>query len=160
VEATIALSIVFLARELLSGEAGRSGVTRTYPWIVAFSFGLLHGLGFASALAKIALPQGEIPLALFAFNLGVELGQLTFIAAVLSVWRGALARPRGTSCDAYVGTAPGRLRGRHHGLVLDLRSPRRCPVTASRAVTKDAPYKGRRFFSHKATKLRMLDDYF
>jgi hypothetical protein len=87
VEATIALSIVFLARELLSGEAGRSGVTRTYPWIVAFSFGLLHGLGFASALAKIALPQGEIPLALFAFNLGVELGQLTFIAAVLSVWR-------------------------------------------------------------------------
>jgi hydrogenase/urease accessory protein HupE len=87
VEATIALSIVFLARELLSGEAGRSTVTRTYPWIVAFSFGLLHGLGFASALAEIGLPQGEIPLALFAFNLGVELGQLAFIAVVLSVWR-------------------------------------------------------------------------
>ena len=86
VEATIALSIVFLARELVSGEAERSGVTRSYPWVVAFSFGLLHGLGFASALAEIGLPQGEIPLALFAFNLGVELGQLTFIAAVLSAW--------------------------------------------------------------------------
>ena len=86
VEATIALSIVFLARELLSGEANRSGVTRSYPWVVAFSFGLLHGLGFASALAEIGLPQGEIPLALFAFNLGVELGQLAFIAAILAVW--------------------------------------------------------------------------
>jgi hydrogenase/urease accessory protein HupE len=86
VEATIALSIVFLARELLSGEAGRSGVTRSYPWVVAFSFGLLHGLGFASALAEIGLPQGEIPLALFAFNLGVELGQLAFIAIVLAIW--------------------------------------------------------------------------
>jgi hypothetical protein len=87
VEATIALSIVFLARELLSKEGERSGVTRSYPWIVAFSFGLLHGLGFASALAEIGLPQGEIPLALFAFNLGVELGQLAFIAAVLTIWR-------------------------------------------------------------------------
>jgi hydrogenase/urease accessory protein HupE len=95
VEATIALSIVFLARELLSGEAGRSAVTRTYPWVVAFSFGLLHGLGFASALAEIGLPQGEIPLALFAFNLGVELGQLAFITVVLSVWRLARLLARG-----------------------------------------------------------------
>jgi hydrogenase/urease accessory protein HupE len=87
VEATIALSIVFLARELLSGEAERSRITRSYPWIVAFSFGLLHGLGFASALAEIGLPQGEIPLVLFAFNLGVEMGQLAFIAVVLSLWR-------------------------------------------------------------------------
>jgi hydrogenase/urease accessory protein HupE len=87
VEATIALSIVFLARELLSGEAERSRATRSYPWIVAFSFGLLHGLGFASALAEIGLPDGEIPLALFAFNVGVELGQLAFIAAVLVAWR-------------------------------------------------------------------------
>ena len=87
VEATIALSIVFLARELLSGESNRSGVTRSYPWVVAFTFGLLHGLGFASALAEIGLPQGEIPLALFAFNLGVELGQLSFITAVLLAWR-------------------------------------------------------------------------
>lgn len=84
VEATIALSIVFLARELLAGEAGRSTVTRSYPWLVAFSFGLLHGLGFASALAEIGLPRGEISLALFAFNLGVELGQLAFIGVVLT----------------------------------------------------------------------------
>ena len=74
VEATIALSIVFLASELVRGEAGRGAVTRSYPWLVAFSFGLLHGLGFAGALAEVGLPQGEIPLALFAFNVGVELG--------------------------------------------------------------------------------------
>jgi hydrogenase/urease accessory protein HupE len=87
VEATIALSIVFLASELVRGEAGRSAVTRSYPWLVAFSFGLLHGLGFAGALAEIGLPQGEIPLALFAFNVGVELGQLAFITAVLLLAR-------------------------------------------------------------------------
>jgi hydrogenase/urease accessory protein HupE len=83
VEATIALSIVFLASELLHSPTSRSGITRTYPWLVAFTFGLLHGLGFAGALAEIGLPYGEIPLALFSFNAGVELGQLAFIAAVL-----------------------------------------------------------------------------
>src|SRR6202023_2826515 len=62
----------------------RSDITQTYPWVVAFSFGLLHGLGFDGALAEIGLPHGEIPLALFSFNVGVELGQLAFIAAVLS----------------------------------------------------------------------------
>ena len=99
VEATIALSIVFLASELVRGgarpdemaarrcEAGRSAVTRTYPWLIAFSFGLLHGLGFAGALAEVGLPQREIPLALFAFNVGVELGQLAFVTAVLSLMR-------------------------------------------------------------------------
>jgi hydrogenase/urease accessory protein HupE len=90
VEATIALSIVFLASELLRTSANRSTITQGYPWVVAFSFGLLHGLGFAGALAQIGLPQGEIPLALFSFNVGVECGQLAFIAAVLSV--GYLAR--------------------------------------------------------------------
>jgi len=83
VEASIALSIVFLASELLRAPTVRSDVTRSYPWLVAFSFGLLHGLGFAGALAEIGLPHGEIPLALFSFNVGVELGQLAFIAAVL-----------------------------------------------------------------------------
>lgn len=87
VEATIALSIVFLASELVLGEAGRGAATRSYPWLVAFCFGLLHGLGFAGALAEVGLPQGEIPLALFAFNVGVELGQLTFVTAVLSLAR-------------------------------------------------------------------------
>src|SRR4029077_2476232 len=89
VEATIALSIVFLASELARGSAHRT-VARSYPWLVAFTFGLLHGLGFAGALAEVGLPQGEIPLALFAFNVGVECGQLAFIAAILSV--GGLAR--------------------------------------------------------------------
>jgi hydrogenase/urease accessory protein HupE len=82
VEATIALSIVFLAQELAKGG---SGITRSYPWLVAFCFGLLHGLGFAGALAEVGLPDGDIPLALFAFNVGVELGQLAFIAIVLTV---------------------------------------------------------------------------
>jgi hydrogenase/urease accessory protein HupE len=86
VEATIALSIVFLAAELAGGGARRT-VTRSYPWLVAFSFGLLHGLGFAGALAEVGLPPGDIPLALFGFNVGVELGQLAFITAVLSLGR-------------------------------------------------------------------------
>lgn len=85
VEATIALSIVFLASELANGETGRSAATQKYPWLIAFSFGLLHGLGFAGALAEVGLPQGEIPLALFSFNVGVELGQLAFVLAVLSI---------------------------------------------------------------------------
>ena len=87
VEATIALSIVFLASELVRGEGGRGAVTRSYPWLVAFSFGLLHGLGFAGALAEVGLPQGEIPLALFAFNVGVELGQLAFVTTMLTLAR-------------------------------------------------------------------------
>jgi hydrogenase/urease accessory protein HupE len=85
VEAMIALSIVFLASELVRGEARRGAVTRLYPWLLAFSFGLLHGLGFAGALAEVGLPQGEVPLALFTFNVGVELGQLAFVTAVLSL---------------------------------------------------------------------------
>jgi hydrogenase/urease accessory protein HupE len=93
VEATIALSIVFLASELVRGDAGRGAMTRSYPWLVAFSFGLLHGLGFASALAEVGLPHGEVPVALFAFNLGVELGQLAFVAVVLSLARLIRAMP-------------------------------------------------------------------
>lgn len=81
VEAAIAASILLLAAEL-AGE--RPGRLRRAPWLVAGAFGLLHGLGFAGALAKVGLPHGEIPLALFAFNAGIELGQLAFIAAVLA----------------------------------------------------------------------------
>jgi len=54
------------------------------PWLIAFCFGLLHGLGFAGALAEIGLPANSIPLALFFFNVGVELGQLSFIAVVFA----------------------------------------------------------------------------
>jgi hydrogenase/urease accessory protein HupE len=85
VEAAIALSIVLLASEILRLRRGQPSLTARWPWIVAFSFGLLHGFGFASALADIGLPHGDVPLALFAFNVGVEIGQLMFIAAVLAV---------------------------------------------------------------------------
>ena len=85
VEAVIALSIVFVAAEIVHGRQGRPGLTENAPWIVAFTFGLLHGFGFAGALAEIGLPQLDIPLALFSFNVGVEIGQLLFIAAVFAV---------------------------------------------------------------------------
>jgi len=86
VEATIALSILFLATELARRSDGSApGLTLRSPWIVAFAFGLLHGFGFAGALAEIGLPEQAIPLALLFFNVGVELGQLFFIATVLAI---------------------------------------------------------------------------
>jgi hydrogenase/urease accessory protein HupE len=87
VEATIALSILLLACEIMRSDRGQPSLTAQWPWLVAFSFGLLHGFGFAGALTEIGLPQGDIPLALFAFNVGVEAGQLIFIAAVLAALR-------------------------------------------------------------------------
>ncbi len=86
VEAIIALSIVFVAAEILHTRAGKPGLTARAPWIVAFSFGLLHGFGFAGALAETGLPQTSIPVALLMFNVGVELGQLFFVAVVLLLW--------------------------------------------------------------------------
>jgi hypothetical protein len=62
---------------------GYTGLIQRYPWIVAFSFGLLHGFGFAGALREVGLPGSDIPLALLTFNAGVEIGQLLFVAAVL-----------------------------------------------------------------------------
>lgn len=97
VEAVIALSILFLASELARQKRGQTGLTARAPWLVAFSFGLLHGFGFAGALAQIGLPPTDIPLSLLAFNLGVEAGQLSFIAAVLVViwaWRRVMVTPR------------------------------------------------------------------
>jgi hydrogenase/urease accessory protein HupE len=85
VEATIALSIAFLAREIAMSWRGHAGLTERMPWLVAFVFGLLHGLGFAGALAEIGLPQNAIPLALLCFNVGVEVGQLLFVGAVLGL---------------------------------------------------------------------------
>lgn len=83
VEAVIALSIVFLARELLLPEEQRSPMTQHRPWLMAFGFGLLHGFGFAGALSDIGLPQEQLTLALLLFNIGLELGQLLVVAAVL-----------------------------------------------------------------------------
>lgn len=86
VEACIALSIVFVAAEVVHGLRGKPGLTARAPWVVAFSFGLLHGFGFASALTEMGLPSQAVPLALLMFNLGVELGQLTFVALVFALW--------------------------------------------------------------------------
>ncbi|MGB7858149.1 MAG: HupE/UreJ family protein [Pseudolabrys sp.] len=89
VEATIALSIAFVASELVKARSGERRLSEDYPWIVAFIFGLLHGFGFAGALKEAGLPQTDISLALLTFNLGVEAGQLMFIAAALVVFRAA-----------------------------------------------------------------------
>jgi hydrogenase/urease accessory protein HupE len=85
VESVIALSILFLATELSKQHRGEIGLTSRAPWLVALCFGLLHGFGFAGALTEIGLPQADIPLALLFFNVGVEIGQLMFVAAVLAV---------------------------------------------------------------------------
>jgi hydrogenase/urease accessory protein HupE len=85
IEATIALSVMFVAAEVLHRAQGKVGLAARAPWIVAFVFGLLHGFGFSGALREVGLPQKDIPLALLFFNVGVEAGQLMFIAAVVLV---------------------------------------------------------------------------
>ncbi len=82
-EAVIALSILFLAVEIVHSREGRVTLTERYPWVVALAFGLFHGLGFAGALAEVGLPQQEILLALLMFNVGVETGQILFVSVVL-----------------------------------------------------------------------------
>lgn len=79
----IALSILFLGPEIVRTWRGETSLTIRHPWVVAFAFGLLHGFGFASGLAALGLPEGEIPLALLLFNIGVEIGQLAFVILVL-----------------------------------------------------------------------------
>jgi len=93
VEACIALSIVFVAAETVHGHQGRPRLTERAPWVVSFTFGLLHGLGFASALNAVGLPQQAIPLALLFFNMGVEIGQLAFIGVVLTIMAAARQLP-------------------------------------------------------------------
>ncbi len=88
VEAVIALSIAFVARELLVAVPGQRRLSQSYPWIIAFAFGLLHGFGFAGALTEIGLPQTDVPLALLMFNLGVEAGQLLFVGTLLLAYKG------------------------------------------------------------------------
>lgn len=98
IEALVALSIVFVACELAAGPERRDTLTRRRPWLIAFAFGLLHGMAFAGALAQIGLPPKAAPQALLLFNLGVEIGQVTFIAAVLLV----LAIARRTPAARYL----------------------------------------------------------
>jgi len=85
--AAIALSILFLGPEIVRCWRGESSFTIRHPWVVAFAFGLLHGFGFASGLAQLGLPKGEIPLALLLFNVGVEIGQLAFVLLILLLER-------------------------------------------------------------------------
>ena len=107
VEAAIALSIVLVAAEILRLRAGQPSLTASRPWLIAFCFGLLHGFGFAGALSEIGLPRADLPLALFAFNLGVELGQLLFIAAMLALAAAARkVRALGTVAGQGVRWAP------------------------------------------------------
>jgi hypothetical protein len=99
VEATIALSILFIAAELARQQVGMApaaaNLTTRFPWLVAFAFGLLHGFGFAGALSEVGMPAQAVPLALLFFNVGVELGQLVFIAAVFGfAWLVRLAAVR------------------------------------------------------------------
>lgn len=83
VEACIALSIVFVAREIVKSEPSGQQLSERVPWLMAFAFGLLHGLGFAGALKEVGLPQRDLPVALLTFNLGVEAGQLIFVGAIV-----------------------------------------------------------------------------
>jgi hydrogenase/urease accessory protein HupE len=85
--AMIALSILFLGPEIVRSWRSETSFTIRHPWVVAFAFGLLHGFGFASALTGAGLPRADLPLALVSFNVGVELGQLGFIALVLALER-------------------------------------------------------------------------
>ncbi len=85
IEAVIALSIVYVAAEIIRSRRGQARLIDGRPWMVAFAFGLLHGFGFAGALVDIGLPQTAVPAALLFFNLGVEAGQLLFIAGLLTI---------------------------------------------------------------------------
>jgi len=83
--AAIALSIIFVGVEIVRMRQGHMGLTARYPWVVAFLFGLLHGLGFATALTTLGIPQATLPFALAFFNIGVEIGQLAFVFLVLAL---------------------------------------------------------------------------
>ena len=86
VEAIIALSIMFLAAELIRAKRGQKSLTILNPWLASLGFGLLHGLGFAGAFADLGLDGSSIPMALLMFNVGVEVGQLIFVAGLLMIW--------------------------------------------------------------------------
>ena len=104
--ACIALSIVFVGVEIVKQQRGEAGLTARYPWAVAFTFGLVHGIGFASALAGLGLERRLLPAALFFFNIGVEIGQLAFVLLVLAlIWAhrrlGAVLPRWGDALPAY-----------------------------------------------------------
>ena len=109
-EAVISLSIVLLAVEVVRKNQGRLTLSERYPWFVAFTFGLVHGLGFAGALSEIGVPQNEVPLALLMFNVGVETGQVMFVVAVSALLAG-LHRLHGYSALTLARATPYAIGG-------------------------------------------------
>jgi hydrogenase/urease accessory protein HupE len=109
VEAVIALSIAFVAAEIVRARDGKTGIAARAPWVVAFAFGLLHGFGFAGALSEVGLPANNIPAALLFFNVGVEIGQLLFVAVVLGL--AALIRSARRPLPRWAALAPPYLIG-------------------------------------------------
>lgn len=106
IEALIAWSIVYVAFELTRVARGRIDLTGRFPWVMALVFGLLHGFGFAGALAETGLPEGDIPMALLLFNVGVEIGQLLFVGALLLLalaWRRLAGHRRDDVERGFVG---------------------------------------------------------
>jgi hypothetical protein len=104
IESLIALSILALATELVKHRRGVATLGVRKPWLIAFMFGLLHGFGFAGALAEVGLPQADIPFALLFFNLGIELAQVLFVVIVLIVLGGLAMAKRGW--PSWTRTAP------------------------------------------------------
>ncbi|HEY5656375.1 MAG TPA: HupE/UreJ family protein [Myxococcota bacterium] len=105
VEAAIALSIVFVTVEVVHRATGRPALAARKPWVVAFAFGLLHGFGFASALRAVGLPDHAIPAALAFFNVGVEVGQLLFVAAVFAFFKALHWLGAGIAANTWAATA-------------------------------------------------------
>jgi hypothetical protein len=102
IEAVIALSIVYVAVELVRVQRGESSLTQRSPWLIAFAFGLLHGFGFAGALTEIGLPPDAIAPALLLFNVGIEVGQLTFVLALFALAYMAARAPVGVQARLRV----------------------------------------------------------
>ena len=105
--ACIALSIVFVGAEIVNLQRGRAGLTARYPWAVAFGFGLVHGIGFATALSGLGIERSLLFPALLSFNVGVEIGQLAFVLLVLAlIWGhrrlGAVLQRGGQAVPGYV----------------------------------------------------------
>jgi hypothetical protein len=109
-EAVISLSIVLLAVEVVRKNQGEFTISERFPWLVAFTFGLVHGLGFAGALAEIGVPQNEVPLALLMFNVGVETGQVLFVV-VVSLLLAGLHRLHGSSALTLARATPYAIGG-------------------------------------------------
>jgi hypothetical protein len=109
-EAVISLSIMLLAVEAVRKFNGEFTLAERYPWLVAFTFGLAHGLGFAGALSEIGIPQNEVPLSLLMFNVGVETGQVIFVVGV-SLLLAGLRRLHNQTSDTLVRAMPYAIGG-------------------------------------------------